>query len=222
VRQRIRRCPPRAISRVFSLRSSPSPAPGGSVVTVACFLVRPFRPGCVLKGGGEGMGVGKIIFGSLGFLAGAALIAGSLSILTDERDADDFFVSHEQDLARASFGITSENVDVLADAPGWLADWLTDPVDVRVRGASSDGGDISFGIADTEYVEEYLAGVRYDEVTSIDFKGNDISYRAHDGAGIPAAPGREGFWVASIEGPGEQTLDWSLQRGDWSLRGPPG
>ncbi len=74
---------------------------------------------------------------SAGLLVGAAARAGSLSILTDERDADGFFVSHEQHLVRPpSFAIVSEDVDALTEAPGWLADWLTNPVDVRVKDAS--------------------------------------------------------------------------------------
>jgi hypothetical protein len=163
------------------------------------------------------MKVVSIVFGALGVLVGAASISGSLSILIDDRDADDFFISDEQAIARSSFAVTSGDVDVLTDAPGWLADWLTNPVDVRVRGASSDGGAIFFGIAESSDLEAYLAGVNHDEVTSLDFEGADIRYGAHQGNDIPTAPGLEGFWVASVEGPGEQVLDWSLQTGNWSL-----
>ncbi len=163
------------------------------------------------------MKAGRIVFGVLLVLIGAAAFSGSLSILTEERDADDFFISHEQEFDRPSFAVASESVDVLTDAPSWLADWLTDPVDVRVSGAAGDGGEIFFGIADSGDVEAYLAGVNYDEVTSIDFEGSDIRYVTHEGSVLPTAPGAEGLWVASIEGPGEQTLDWSLETGDWSV-----
>lgn len=163
------------------------------------------------------MKTGRIVFGVLLVLIGAAILSGSLAILTEGRDADDFFISDEQEFDRPSFAVASESVDVLTDAPGWLADWLTDPVDVRVRGAFADGGEIFFGIADSADVEAYLAGVNYDEVTSIDLEGNDIRYLTHEGSATPTPPGAEGFWVASIEGLGEQTLDWSLESGDWSV-----
>lgn len=163
------------------------------------------------------MKTGRIVAVVLLLLVGAAAIAGSVAILVDERDADDFFISHEQDLQRPSFAIASENVDVLTSAPGWLADWLTDPVDIRVKGASKDGEAVFFGIAETSDVQAYLGGVNYDEVTSIDFEGADVRYRTEEGGTPASAPGVEGFWVASVEGPGEQTLDWSVETGDWSL-----
>ena len=163
------------------------------------------------------MKAGRIVAVVLLVLVGAAIIAGSISILADERDADDFFVSHEQSLERPSFAVASEDVDVLTDAPGWLADWLTDPVDIRVRGGSDDGGQVFFGIGATSDVEAYLEATNYDEVTSIDFKGADIRYRSVSGSSAPSTPGTQGFWVASVEGPGEQTLDWSLETGNWSL-----
>jgi hypothetical protein len=162
------------------------------------------------------MKVGRIVFGVLGVLVGVAALSSSLQVLLADRDADDFFVSNEQDFARSSFAVVSEDVDVLTDAPGWLTDWLTDPVDVRLRGTSADGVEIFMGIAESEALEAYLAGVNYDEVTSLDFRGADIRYLAHEGAAVPTAPGLSSFWVASIEGPGEQTLDWSLEDGNWS------
>jgi hypothetical protein len=163
------------------------------------------------------MRTGRTIWGIVAVVLGAASLFGSLSILGDERDGDDFFISDEQRVDRASFAVASEEVDVLTDAPGWLADWLTNPTDVRVRGASSDGDGIFFGIADSSDVEAYLSGVNYDEVTSIDFRDPDLTYSAHEGSSSPTAPSAEGIWVASIEGPGEQTLDWSLETGNWSL-----
>ena len=158
-----------------------------------------------------------IVVGVLGVLLGAAAIAATISILVEDRDADDFFISSEQRFERSSFAIASEDVDVLTDAPGWLTDWLVDPVDVRVRGASGDDGAVFFGIADSGDRDAYLAGVNYDEVTSIDFGGDDITYRTHEGTAVPSLPGAEGIWVASVEGTGEQTLDWSLETGNWSV-----
>ncbi|MEA2000878.1 MAG: MMPL family transporter [Actinomycetota bacterium] len=163
------------------------------------------------------MRIVRIIFGILGILVGAALVAGAVTTLTEERDADDFFVSDGHRFERSSFAITSEGVDVLADAPGWVADRLTDPVDVRVRGASNDGSSLFLGIAASKDLEAYLAEVPYDEVEQLEFEGSRIDYVHHAGTSVPGAPGTETLWVTSVEGLGVQTLDWSVEQGDWTV-----
>ena len=162
------------------------------------------------------MKVGRLVFGLLGFLVGVAAISGSLSILLDDRDADDFFVSNEHTIARTSHAVISEDVDVLTDAPGWMAGWLTDPVDIRVSGSSSSG-DIFLGIAETGALAGYLSGVNHDVVTSIDLNGDDIEYTTNAGLAAPALPADQTIWEAQVTGPGEQVLDWSLETGNWSV-----
>ena len=157
------------------------------------------------------------MLGVLAFLVGAAAIAGAIAGFSEDRDADDFFISDGHRFERSSFAITSDGVDVLADAPGWVADLLTDPVDVRVRASSNEASDIFLGIAASSEVETYLAGVSYDEVDSIEFEGSDIDYVNHAGTAAPGAPGAETLWVTSVEGPGLQTLDWSVEQGDWTV-----
>ncbi len=159
----------------------------------------------------------RIVFGIIGLLVGVAAIAGAIAGFSEDRDADDFFISDTHRLERSSFAITSEAVEVLADAPGWVADLLTDPVDVRVRGSSNNGSDIFLGIAASDDVAAYLAGVPYDEVDSIEFEGSAIEYLHHEGGSAPSAPGTETLWVAAVEGPGLQTLDWSVEQGEWSV-----
>ena len=163
------------------------------------------------------MKAGRIVFGTVALLVGLASFFGSLSILTNERDADDYFISQEQKVDRSSFAVISEDVDVLTAAPGWLADWLTDPVDVRITGTAANGRDVFFGIADTAELSTYLTGVGHDEVTSLDFEGDNIVYIAHEGSGDPALPAEQSFWAASVAGGGQQTLDWSLETGNWSV-----
>lgn len=161
--------------------------------------------------------VTKFVFAALGFLVGAAMLAGSISILIEDRDADDFFISDVQILEREASAIVSEDIGILMDVPGWVADLLLDPVDVRVQGSNDDGSAVFFGIAESADVEAYLAGVAYDEVTSIDLNGANIEYSSHAGADTPETPGTQDFWVASAEGPATQTLDWSLETGTYSV-----
>jgi len=159
----------------------------------------------------------RIIFGILGLLVGAAAITGALLALDEDRDSDGFFVSDAHRLQRSSFAIASEGVEVLVDAPGWVADRLTDPVDVRATGSSNIGSDLFLGIGAASDVEAFLSGAAYDEVDSIEFEGTDIDYVHHGGTGSPGAPGAESFWIASVEGSGIQTLDWSIEQGQWTI-----
>jgi predicted RND superfamily exporter protein len=159
----------------------------------------------------------RITLAVLGLLVGAAAITGALLTLDEDRDSDGFFISDSHRLERSSFAITSEGVEVLVDAPGWVADRLTDPVDVRATGSSNDGSDLFLGIGAADDVEAYLTGVAYDEVDRIEFEGADIDYVHHGGTASPGAPGAESFWVASVEGSGIQTLDWSIEQGEWAI-----
>jgi hypothetical protein len=80
------------------------------------------------------------------------------------------------------------------------------------------------GIAPADAVSGYLDGVAHDEITPWDCFGflsdledEDVVYTRNEGTIAPAAPGTEGFWVASVSGSGEQTLDWTIQSGEWAL-----
>ena len=75
------------------------------------------------------------------------------------------------------------------------------------------------GIAPTSAVDEYLGGAAHDEIT--DWNANlaaitELEYTTHQGTAPPGPPGTEGFWVASVEGTGLQTLDWTIEPGDWT------
>jgi hypothetical protein len=174
-----------------------------------------------MRGGSmSGRRITAIVFGVLGVLVGAALISVSITILTEDRDAHELYFTEEYTFERSSRAIVYEDVDILSDAPSWLVDRLTDPVDVRIQGTSVGGGGLFIGIATTTDMNEYLSGVAYDEVTSLDVDSSTIAsveYQSHQGTVVPAPPGSEGIWAASTEGAGQQMLDWSLESGNWSV-----
>jgi len=92
--------------------------------------------------------------------------------------------------------------------------------DLRVEGVATGSETLFMGIAPTEALAEYLDGVDHDEITDWSFFKNDaedVVYTRTEGTTDPAAPGTEGFWVASVSGSGEQTLDWTTQAGEWAL-----
>jgi hypothetical protein len=161
-----------------------------------------------------------LVFGVLGVLVGAALIAGATTVLTEDRDEDGFFVSSEYTFERSSHAIVSEDVDILTDAPSWVIDRLTEPVDLRIQGTNAGGAGLFIGIAATADVESYLSGVAYDEVTSLDVDDGSIAnveYVSHQGTQLPTTPGNEAFWDVATDGEGLQTLDWSLDSGNWTV-----
>lgn len=162
------------------------------------------------------MRVFALMFGFFVLLIAAALIAGAITILNADQDADDFFVSDAYRLERASFAITGDS-DVIDEAPTWFVDWFTDVVDLRIAATSSTGGDLFLGIADTADVDTYLTGVAYDEVIKLDLDPFDVDYQSTEGTSAPALPSEQGFWVASAAGPGNQSLDWSIESGTWSV-----
>ena len=90
--------------------------------------------------------------------------------------------------------------------------------DVWVEGAATGFEALFMGIAPVDAVAGYLDGVAHDEITDWDFFKNDIEdvvYTRNEGTTDPGAPGAEGFWVASVSGSGEQTLDWTIESGKW-------
>ncbi len=159
----------------------------------------------------------RVIFGVLGLLVGIAAMAVSVVGVNEDRGPDDFFTSDVHRLDRSSFAITSEAVDVLTITPGWVADALTDAVDLRVNASSNGGSALFVGIADSDDVAAYLAGVSFDEVDGIRFEGSAIDYSRRPGDSVPDTPGSQTIWVASAEGAGLQTVDWSIEQGEWSV-----
>lgn len=147
---------------------------------------------CSLRAeGASSLRMVKIGLGVVALAIGAAAVAGATVGLIADRGADDFFLSNGDRFERSSFAITSRAVDVLTVTPGWVADRLTDAVDIRVKGSSNDGSSLFVGIGATDDVEAYLAGVAYDEVDAIRFDGSDVDYLHHSGTSSPRAPGRE-------------------------------
>jgi len=162
--------------------------------------------------------IALLIVGSVLALLGAGLLAGGCGLLwadQTQRDDDGYLSTPTERLEASSYAIVSEPIDLVeADTSG--ADWLlSEDVlgDVRVR--ASDG-DLFVGIGPTSDVEDYLQGVEHHRLDDVDFDPFRPRYDATAG-GPPAAPPREqDFWVASASGPGEQTVIWNPESGNWS------
>ena len=66
----------------------------------------------------------------------------------------------------------------------------------------------------------YLGDVARDEVTRLG-TAKDIEYSSFSGTAPAAPPGDQGFWVASAEGAGTQTVTWDVAAGEWSAEPGP-
>jgi hypothetical protein len=101
-----------------------------------------------------------------------------------------------------------------------MPEFISPPDDVRVEGVAAGSDTLFMGIAPADAVAGYLDGVTHDEITDWDSMQDDITdvvYTRNEGSTDPAAPGTKGFWVASVSGSGEQTLDWTIESGEWAL-----
>lgn len=157
------------------------------------------------------------VVGALVALVAVGLVAGGGGLLwgygTDRND-DGYFTSPTVALETETYALTSTEID-LGSRPGdWFPSGGLGAVRIVVETAKS--GDVFVGIAPTDEVEAYLAGVAYDEIASIGPGVDDVSYRTRAGETRPPVPSDQSFWVASATGPGSQTLTWDTERGEWS------
>ena len=134
-----------------------------------------------------------------------------------QRDADGYFSTATHHYTASTSALTTEDIDVEGDVPGWVAGDDEIYGEARLKVASRDGGSVFAGVARTADVDRYLAGTARTEVTDIETDPFRAEYAEHPGDGQPAAPAGEDFWVASTHGEGRQTLDWDVEEGDWSV-----
>jgi hypothetical protein len=144
------------------------------------------------------------------FIGGGVLGVAYLS----ERGDDGYFDETLDRIASPTAAITTGDVDLRAD-PG-PPDWVFDLVDatVRIQARAQDSADLFVGIGPTAEVEAYLADVAREEITNVD-AGGDVDYRTIPGKTVPAPPGAQAFWAASVSGMDEELI-WDLVEGEWT------
>jgi hypothetical protein len=159
-----------------------------------------------------------IVIGSLLLLPSLAMLIGGGALAAAfafARDDDGYFEASIDAIESPTAAVTAQDIAFSAEpgSPGWLLDAIE--ADVRLRVTSGADGPVFVGIGPEADVDTYLAGVAYDEVTSLD--GNDAVLSRRDGTSTAEAPTDEDFWVASATGPGTQQLDWEATDGRWSV-----
>jgi hypothetical protein len=161
-------------------------------------------------------------------LVGLSLVWNGFGALANTGDDDGYVLTEPLAIEVPSRGVVANEVELLRGHYGCYSDltpiylFFSTPENVRVRGVGTESEALFMGIASADAVAGYLGGVVHDEITAWDCSGfideiDDVVYTTNQGTTDPTAPGTEGFWVASVSGSGEQTLDWTIQSGEWAL-----
>jgi len=153
-----------------------------------------------------------LVGGSIAAVVAFLLIAAaSLSFWADgyKTDADGYHTSAAHTYSTPTRALTTENIDVGTDVPGWLEGHLGS---IRV---DPKGTDAFVGVARTQDVDAYLDQVAHDEITDLDYDPFSIDTARRAGEGRPAMPAAQTFWAATSTG-GRQ-LDWKVREGQWTV-----
>jgi uncharacterized protein DUF4389 len=167
-------------------------------------------------------GVGRIVLLVLGVLAiliGLGLVAGGTGLIwvdQTKRDADGFLTTRSEPLETASYAILSDSVDLHTEGPDVF---VTRHVfgKVRFHATGTGGKDVFIGIAPASAVNAYLRGVGHATVDNVEVDPFRVSYDETAGGAPKSSPGDADFWTASAEGPGRQTITWTVRGGSWSV-----
>jgi hypothetical protein len=157
-----------------------------------------------------------LVIGALLVLVSLVLVgAGGTALWADRthRDAAGYLTSDVEDFSSSGSALVTEPADLGSPGTGWLySPTLLDSVRIRVT-PSSSGSPLFVGIGPSADVDRYLAGVGHTHIS--DFWTNKVE--AIDGGAPASAPGTQDFWVASVTGPGAQTLMWDAADGSWTV-----
>jgi hypothetical protein len=171
-----------------------------------------------MTGGWTNGRMAAAIFGGIGALiALGLLLAGAVVWWIDSsvRDREGFLATPTERFVTATPALTSQGFDLDPDSD-WLftGNWVGS---VRVHARGAAGRDVFVGVGPTERVATYLSGVPHDELTEIHYGPFRVVTRAFPGSRAPAPPASQPFWVARATGPGDQTLRWEVESGDWTV-----
>lgn len=153
---------------------------------------------------------------ALGFLAAG----GALLYVNAEKDDDGYYTTSSERLHTGTYAIASGSLDLDLDGAEELIE-ETDLGRVRLQAESSGGEPVFVGVARSDDVARYLRGTAHTTVTDLDtdaFGASfDPAYRDSDGDRRPAPPAERDIWAATASGTGEQSLEWKVRDGDWSV-----
>jgi hypothetical protein len=159
-----------------------------------------------------------VLGGILSLVALVAVAAGVMLLVGNytQRDADGFFKTSTKPYESGGYALLSDDLDIGTNGPNWLFE-KGRLATLRIQGSSADGRKLFVGIAPTARVKRYLAGTSYDRVTNIDVDPFALDYERSPGSAAPAPPTNVGFWTATADGAGRQSLEWKVAKGNYSV-----
>jgi hypothetical protein len=166
-----------------------------------------------------GMSAGRIIALIIGVLVTLASVAGiavggTLAWLDEgRRDPAGFINSNKVTLSTNGYALTTETLTVDVGAVSVTRDWFGD---ARVRVEATNGDPVFVGIAPAADVRQYLAGVQFATVTDIG-PATRTRYFDHAGSAPSTPPTELKIWQTQASGPGQQSITWPVESGDWTL-----
>ena len=162
--------------------------------------------------------VPRLIAGLVVALFAAALIPGGAAVLwaDGEKDVHGFISSDSHEFRSGSAALVSDNIDLDLEGGEWLVD-RDDFGDIRLEVEPSADEPLFVGIARTRDVDRYLRDVAHTKVEDVEYGPFDVDYREHAGDRRALPPANAGIWAASEVGEGDQTLEWHVEDGDWSV-----
>ncbi len=160
----------------------------------------------------------QLVFGSLGVLAALAFIAGGGALswaLETQRDGNGYFTTATHRFNTSSYALASQSLKVDTEWPSWaLGDHFAR---VRITVTSTEAAKPVFlGIAPTDAVNRYLAGVEHDRIVHLDTQPFTVDYFRVSGGAPAGLPAAQSFWRVRASGTGTQTVAWPIEKGQWS------
>ncbi len=156
----------------------------------------------------------SVVIGALvGLFAAGLLTAGGAVLWADsQKDDTGYLTSAAHTFSANSRAIVTEDIDLDLDGLGSV-----DAGRIRLNVDSTSGEPVFVGIARSSDVSSYLRDVSHTTVTDVDYSPFEADYRDEQGTRRPSAPAQAGFWAATANGTGAQTLDWDVEDGTWSI-----
>ncbi|HET9248647.1 MAG TPA: hypothetical protein VFP13_01735 [Actinomycetota bacterium] len=150
----------------------------------------------------------------LGLIALIPLGAGGTAVWASVTQRDDGYITSDvQVFSTSGSALVTEPADLGVPGIGWLyAPSVLGEIRIRVTPANP-GTSLFVGIAPSNEVDRYLAGVQHTVIT--DFWSESV--RPVGGEELVSAPASQDFWVASDSGAGPRTVTWDPTEGSWSI-----
>lgn len=151
-----------------------------------------------------GLGIASALIGLMLTLAGLGLLA---LVGFDGR-----FTTPSATANTDAHAIVFDAIFVEGDLPVRGSFATTLRIDVRAT-----DGEVFVGVGDSGDVDRYLDGVAVAEANELRWPGGQLGTTELPGTKQPTRPDTEDFWVASDAGAGDRTIEWTLDRGNWTL-----